>query len=300
MKKSIVAGLLAAGAVFAPPVRAKVPESGAFGTAFQDLAGDDQARFVSTVNLSMAKQDQELDEKSIITLYRVNRDAVKASPAIDRKKVLAAVFATAPRECMPYFTEHLAEDLFTRKAAGFNPDDDSFMEFASAALLRIYCKLTTLQTTDYPGMRSAFAVAMFIKAAEGKPEDLRETFMIYILPGSREITRKVWFPAIFGDDNQKPTFKPLLEARERGEEPDHRVPLPITSPQLTVYTKGDLNLRSNTADDSGPMPSDDVAGAGRDTGLTRVPRAAVSNKNSPYYTNGRGGDEPGGYVGQTF
>lgn len=315
MKKPIMVCLLAACAAFTPAIGAKDSGKSAFGTAFQDLAGDDQARFVSTVNLSMAKQDEPLDEKSIITLYRVNRDAVKASPPIDRKKVLAAVFATAPKECLPYFTDHLAEDLFTRKAAGFNPDDDSFMEFASAALLRISRVLHVMQPRELPGMRSAFAVIMFIKASEGKPDDLREVFMLYVLSGSHEITRKKWFPAVFGDDNQVPTYKPMLEAMEKGEEPDHKLPLPIASPQLSVWMRGEMNLDGNTADDSGPTPADSihvkVSGVGMDMGLSRVPRAAVSDKDSPYYTRRRGRhpdrpeppegeEEPCGYVGQTF
>lgn len=313
MKTLMITCLLAAGMAFAPVCGAKNAEKGAFGTAFQDLAGDDQARFVATVNLSMAKQDEPLDEKSIITLYRVNRDAVKASPPIDQKKVLAAVFSTAPKECLPYFTDHLAEDLFTRKAAGFNPDDDSFTEFASAALLRISRALHVLQPREFPGVRSAFAVIMFIKASEGKPDDLRELFMLYVLSGSHEITRKKWFPAAFGDDNQAPTYKPMLEAMEKGEEPDHKLPLPIHPPQLSVWMRGELNLDGNTADDSGPTPSDNlsgnIVGQGMDTGLSRVPRDAVREKDSQYYTRRRGRrsdirpgeeDEPSGYMGQTF
>lgn len=317
MKKPMVAVMLAVGAAFVSSVYAKVPESGAFGTAFQDLAGDDQARFVSTVNQSMAKQDEPLNEKSIVTLYRVNRDAVKASPAIDRKKVLAAVFTTAPKECLPYFTDHLAEDLFTRKAAGFNQDDDSFVEFASAALLRISQALNVLQPRELPGMRSAFAVIMFLKASEGKPEDLREAFMLYVLSGSHEITRKEWIPAAMGDDKQVPTYKPMLEAMEKGEEPSHPLAMGITPSQLSVWMRSEKNLNVNTVDNSGPAPADmlsggvpgarsggvagagDGVGGGQDIGLSRVPRGEINDKNSPYYSRRRG-DEPGGYVGQTF
>ena len=297
-------------AVMSVVALAKAPEKGAFGTAFQDLAGDDQANFVATVNRSMTNRDEPLDDKSILTLYRVNRDAVKASPAADRKTVLAAVFATAPLQCLPYFTDHLAEDLFTRKAAGFREDDDSFVEFASAALMRISLKLNTIPIEERPGARSAFAVIMFLKASEGKPEDLREAFMMYVRSGSHVIARKVWFPAAFGDDNQPASYQPILDAKEKGEEPPHVLPLPIATPQLTTWLRGEGDTKNNAYDLSGPTPSDSTFGglidgdAGQDSGLSRVPRPAVFGKDSPYGTRRRGdhpsGDDPGGYMGQTF
>lgn len=308
MGKLFLCGLCAA--MWTMAGLAKALERGAFGTAFQDLAGDDQANFVATVNRSMTNRDEPLDDKSILTLYRVNRDAVKASSAADRKTVLAAVFATAPLQCLPYFADHLAADLFTRKAAGFRDDDDSFVEFASAALMRISLKLNTIPIEDRPGARSAFAVIMFLKASEGKPEDLREAFMMYVRSGSHAIARKTWFPAAFGDDNQPPSYQPILDAKEKGEEPPHHIPMPIATPQLTTWLRGEGDTKNNAADVSGPTPSDSMHGGilegdgGQDAGLSRVPRPAVFGKDSPYHTRRRGdhpnGDDPGGYMGQTF
>ena len=84
--------LLAGGGVCADNAHTVAPSS-----AFKDFDNDeDPISFVQTVNRSMAKDEDKLDDRRIKTLYRVNRDVVRAAREEDFKNVLAEVFATAP------------------------------------------------------------------------------------------------------------------------------------------------------------------------------------------------------------
>ena len=263
--------------------------------AFDDISGDDRVSFVATVNRSLSKSDEPLDGRRMQTLYRVNRDAVRGTTGADRKAVLAEVFATIPRECLPMVTDRFATELFSRKAGGFKADD-AFVEFASAALMQISLRCRTAD--DYPGTRSAFAVIMFLKASEGKPAGLREAFMVYIHSGTHKIAREEWIPAAMGDDGSSPTYAPMLAAGIKGEEPGHSITLPQGAPEELNRLVGSEMRVDHAWDVSGPKPRNMEASVRDDgysigSGVWRVPRDRMHNKDSPWYRRRRG-DPPAG------
>lgn len=304
-KKHLVFALLAMSAL---AMADRVQSRNAFSDAFSGLAGDDQAEFIATVNRSLADPDKPLDDRQMQTLYRVNRDAVRGAPPAARKTVLAEVFATVPRVCLPMITERFATELFSRKAAGFKADDDSFVEFASAALMRISLRCRTAD--DFPGTRTAYAVIMFLKASEGRPASLREDFMMYIHSGTHRIAREEWIPAALGDNGQQPTLAPMIEAGIKGEEPRHRITIPQGPPEELNRLVGSELRVEHAWDVSGPQPERQDAGIpaedGIGSGVWRVPRDRMHDRDSPWYRRRRGGGgekrplpaEPEPYLGQ--
>ena len=276
-------------------------KEGSEGT-LDGLTGNDRVAFVASFNRSYAKSEEPLNGNRIKSLYRVNRDAVRGAEGADRKAVLAEVFATAPKASLPEIVDGFASELFSRKAGGFK-DDEAFIEFASAALLRISGRLNFAD--DEPGVRSAFAVVMFLKASEGRPDDLREMFMPYVRSGSHVIAREEWFPAAMGDGGKTPTYEPMLTAGIRGEAPNHRISIPQGGPEELNRLAGSENQIHQAWDVSGPMARSNDGSVPDDgnalgTGILRVPRDGVQNRNSPWYRRTRRADEPSGYLGQSI
>ena len=297
-------GILVAAATFTSVMAASDGKT-SFGTAFQDLARDDQVEFVRAVNKSMEDYKASTPEKRLFTIYAVNRDAVKAAPEKERKAVIAEVFATAPLEALPMITDRFASELFSRKAAGFSDKDDSFVEFASATLMRVRNRLFSgVPIERFPGARSAFAVICFLKASEGRPEDLRQSFLFYVLTGSQEMARKVWIPAALGEDGKAPSYQPILDAGFKGEEPPHANLHPMSPIELANLQVGSDLRVENAKDVSSPKPLDVGSGmqasGGPDQGVNRVPRTQVQDPDSPWYRRRRGDrpdDEPESYMG---
>ncbi len=274
-------------------------KAGALSSAFQSLAGEDQVEFVRTVNQSMAQYRASTPERRMSTIYMVNRDAVRGAPEKERKAVIAEVFATAPMDVLPMITDRFAQELFNRKTAGFSDKNDSFVEFASATLMRVRNRLSSrVPIEQFPGARSAFAVICFLKASEGRPEDLRQAFLFFVLSGSQELARTVWIPAALGADGKAPSYQPILEAGYRGEAPQHDNRLPMAVQEMgNLLVGSDLRVM-DARDVSGPKP---IVGGAQGQGLNRVPRAAVQNPDSPWYRRRRGEhaeNEAGGYLGQ--
>lgn len=262
-------------------------------SAFQGLTDEDQISFVQTVNRSMAKDEGKLDSRRIETLYRVNRDAVKGAPEEDRKSVLAEVFATAPVKCLPFFTDKFAKEVFARSVMDYGPRREAFVEFASAALMQISRRCR--RSDNLSAFRSVFAVIMFLKASEGSPDDLRESFMIYVPSGLHEISRDEWLPAVFGDMGDAPTYQPMMESVHRREPPDHRIEVGVAAPAelLNLHVHSDHAVENGAWDVQSPKPTEpwhvqpggDTMGAG----VWRTPRSRM--------------DDPhpvGPYMGQTL
>ena len=286
--------LLAGGGVCAADARTVAPSS-----AFKDLDdGEDPISFVQTVNRSMAKDEDKLDDRRIKTLYRVNRDVVRGASEDDCKAVLAEVFATAPVKCLPYFTDTFAKEVFARSVKNYGPKNEAFVEFASAALMKISQRCR--RADNLPAFRSVFAVIMFLKASEGKPEDLREFFMIYIHSGLHEIARDEWLPAVFGDNGDTPTYRPMMEAGYRQEPPDHRIQVGAADPPelLNLHVHSDHAVEHDAWDVQSPKPVEpwrvQPGGETMGAGLWRTPRSRPPQK-EPYDPC-----RPCPYMGQTL
>lgn len=293
LKKGVLALVWVAMTVLCASVAsAKEAGGNVFQNAFKDLGDDDQVSLLQTINRSMAKESEKLDDKRIQTLYRINRDAVKGAPADDRKKVLAEVFATAPLPCLPYFTDMLAQEVFGRRVAGYGEKDEAFVEFASAALLRISTRCRTADNS--PEFRLVYAVIMFLKASNGYPEDLRDSFLVFIPSGLHELARKEWIPAAMGDDGKTPTYQPMLEAGYRRDVPAHQIQLGSDNPAeiRNRLKNSEMPVGFGAWDVKSPDPAgvDHGIPGGDGTGVWRRPLTAEPPKD----------DGAGPYMGQTL
>ena len=289
-------------------VGAAEQDKGLLNSAFLELDKDDKVNLVRSMNQTFTKEEKDKDEtaeakaKRIKTVYALNRDAVRAAKDADKKLVIAEVFATAPMEALPTITDGFAKEVFTRKMLNLNEKDDSFVEFAAATLLRVNSRLRQISTARFPGARSAFAVISFLKASDGKPEDLRDQLMFYVLTGSEVLARTKWVPAAMGDDGKPPSYQPIFEAGFVGEEPPHQNLHPMKSPELGNLLVGSELRVKNARDVTGPKPIETERGLDQET-LGTVPRGAIDNPDSPWYRRRRGDDpedEPGNYLGHSL
>ena len=281
-------------------VGAAEQDKGLLNSTFLELDKDDKVDLVRSMNQTFTKEKDENETaeakaKRIKKVYALNRDAVRAAKDADKKLVVAEVFATAPMEALPMITDGFAKEVFTRKMMNLSEKDDSFVEFAAATLLRVNSRLRQISTARFPGARSAFAVISFLKASDGKPEDLRDQLMFYVLTGSEVLARTKWVPAAMGDDGKPPSYQPIFEAGYMGEEPPHQNLHPMKSPELGNLLVGSELRVKNARDVTGPKPIEIERGT--------VPRAAIENPNSPWYRRRRGDDpddEPGNYLGHSL
>lgn len=183
------------------------------GDVVKSLSADDQLELVRTLNGAMPSFAAKEDTR-IATTYRLNRDLVRAASSVDRKRVLAEVFATVPEYCLPALSDGLAGEVFNRKAAGFAKKDDSFQNFALSSMLTIYRRCRADNNLELSNQRRlVFAAIMFLKASEGDPADLLDQIIVFIPDSVRDIARDVWIPAAMGENGAKGTYRPLVEAQ---------------------------------------------------------------------------------------
>lgn len=187
--------------------------------AFKGLSANERIDFVRSMNAMLPNFPAATQQSRIETIYRLNRDFIKAAPIIDRRRVLAEVYATVPDYALPALTDGLSSKIFNRAAMGFKKDDDSFQNFALSAMLSIYrrCRIdNNLSVTNNLVVsnqrRIAFAVVMFLKASEGIPEDFLDQLIAFVPDTVRDIAREEWIPQAMGVDDKKPTYEPMLAA----------------------------------------------------------------------------------------
>ena len=173
-----------------------------------ELKSDEQLHLLRTINLALRNYTATTQAKAVEAVYRVNLDMVKEMSALDRRTVLAEVFATVPEFALPAVADGFATDLFWREAAESNPNDDSFADFAISAMLRIYRRCRDL---DLAGQRrTVFAVIMFLKASEGKIPDLQSQLETFIPDSLRDMARDVWIPSALGDSYRESMCERLI------------------------------------------------------------------------------------------
>lgn len=162
---------------------------------------DEQLQLLRTVNLGLKNYTAATRDKAVETVYRINRDMVKEMSTLDLRTVLAEVFATVPAFALSAVADGFATDFFCRGAAGANANADSFADFATSAMLRIYRRCRDLDPAGQ--RRPVFAVIMFLKASEGEPPDLQAQLEAFIPDPIRDMAREVWIPAALGKPNRE-------------------------------------------------------------------------------------------------
>ena len=258
---------------------ATTARAGLWDEALPGLGADDQARLVRTINYALTNYTASTKEKTIESIYKVNRDMVKSVSARDRKSILAEVFATIPEIALPALADGLAKEVINRKALGLKPDDDSYTDFAVSAQNRIYRRCRDF---DFSGQRrTVFAAIMLIKGSEGDPEDLRQQLEPFIPESVRKIARDEWIPAALGEKDEPPTYEPLIEAStndfafSNAEILPEQLPLTLTmpSPVHADALVDDALLRDHSKNVIAPKFDDvmEVGMIGQDAGLTVMP-----------------------------
>ncbi len=261
------------------------------------LSSADQLLFVSEVNKAISKMPGSDDVKGA-RFYAANRAAVTGSINGNRGPVLAEVFATVPPEFLTVINERFASELFNRNANPSRTFTDE--EFTNLSTNTMNVIIKRCGETQEPSVRSMFAVLMFVRASNGTPEGLANT-LIDMFPNEkdREVAKNEWYKPAMGIDQVK-SYDPMLGSAGAGEEPDHHVVLRLTGIQSGVELLSDLQFIEDA-------PKVSSSGVGRgifvndiglttmpDTGVNRIPRPAISNPDSPYYSKKRGDKVDGG------
>ena len=249
------------------------------------LSAADQTAFLAEVNEAISKMPGS-DEVKAAMFLDANRAAVSGATASNRTAVLAEVFATVPPEYLTVINESFASDLFNRNANPSRPfTDEEYVSVAKSAMAVIVARCATAENS---AVRDTFAALMFERASGGSPSNLRESLVSTLPEGSQEVARSEWIPAAMGEGREK-TYDPMLGAAEAGEEPNHAAVLQLTSAQIGPALLAELQSDGAGASSAtagafvapgivgagGAMGASGIAGDEPDTGLNRVPRAAV-------------------------
>ena len=187
--------------------------AGVTDDAFKGLSAEERIDFVRSMNAMLLNFPAATEKSRIETTYRLNRDFILSAPAVDRRRVLAEVYATVPEYALPALTDGLSSKVFNRASMGFKKDDDSFQSFALSAMLGIYRRCRSDNSLVISNQRRiAFAVVMFLKASEGIPEDLLDQLIAFVPDTVRGVARDEWIPKAMGEDGKKPSYEPMLQA----------------------------------------------------------------------------------------
>ena len=272
------------------------------------LSAGEQLTFLREVNAAIAKMPGSNEVKGA-AFYEANRAAVTGAGKDNLKAVLAEVFATVPTEYLTEINERFAKELFSRTANPAHvPTDAEFVQLATNTMAVVTARC---QKGEDASVRETFAILMLLRASGGTPADLAQT-LVAQLPNAqdRETALNEWIKAAMGD-GQEQSYDPMLAtAQAADEEPDHAVVMQLTGGmQITDALLGDLAAATDATPSTagigaGAFRAPGVPGAAAgeaDIGLTRIPRAYVSSKESvggtaggrnedgnPYYTHSRG------------
>ena len=247
------------------------------------LSPADQTAFLAEVNDAISKMPGS-DEVKAAKFLDANRAAVTGATASNRSAVLAEVFATVPPEYLTVVNESFASDLFNRNA---NPSrkftDKEFVDLATNTMAIITARCAS---AEHSAVRDTFAALMFERASGGSPANLRDALVSTLPESAQETARSEWIPAAMGEGREK-TYDPMLGVSEAGEEPNHASVLQLMAPQVGQALLADLQADGTGASNalsglaasafSGPgiVGTAGIAYDQPDTGLNRIPRAAV-------------------------
>lgn len=250
----------------------------------KQLSAEDQKTFVADVNAALSKMPGSNEERTA-TLLNVNKAAMRGATKGNLAGVVAEVFATVPVESLTVLSESFAQDLFNRDADPSNPVSDEQFEKIAMGLMETINERAA--KTDDGAVRSAFAIAMMVNAANGSMPELADKLADTLPENVRETAKKEWIPAATkeGDKN----YDAMLGAADAGVEPNMSLTLKIAGPQFMDIMLTDFATVATDHPSRTPMLDivqhvDHLGGMDDDAmeaGLSAIPR------------------EPAGYQGQT-
>jgi len=195
----------------------------------KQLSAEDQKRLLADVNKAISGLPASIEEKSAKFL-NVNHAALKGAAKGNLSTLIAEVFATVPPEALTVINERFATDLFSRTAdPNVTYTDEQFSEIALAVMEKV---VERCAETDNGDPRSAFAIAMMMRASNGTPADLGEKLIGTLKSEeAREMARNEWIPAALGGEDRQQSYEPLLASADAGRRPDLAFVLVIAGPQ---------------------------------------------------------------------
>ena len=207
------------------------------------LSAADQKQFLADVNKAIGELPASIEEKSALYL-NANSAAMKSAAPGNLPSLVAETFATVPPEALTVIAERFAVDLFNRDAGGAGKyTDGQFTQIATSTM-----KVVNERTgeTENGSARSAFAIVMFLRAANNTIPDLADT-LIETLENAdaREMAKNDWKLKELGAGGDVQNYEPLLASADAGRRPDLKFVLVIAGPQHPVSVLSDL-LGKNT------------------------------------------------------
>ncbi len=256
------------------------------------LSSADQLLFVAEVNKAISKMPGSDDVKGAM-FYNANRAAVTGGVNGNRGAILAEVFATVPPEFLTIINERFAAELFNRNANPSRTFTDEEIVNLSTNTMAVIIK--RCESSQESAVRSMFATLMFVRASNGSPSDLYNT-LIDMFPDAkdREVAKNEWYNPAMGIGTTK-TYDPMLGAAGASDEPNHDVVLRLAGiQQSSTALLAELQVVENASSPSAIARSMAINNPSfstfPDTGVNRIPRPAIADPTSPYYTSKRGGD----------
>lgn len=304
-KKSVFAAAFAAAAV----ALAEMPRSqwhalvsdaaqdpALMGRTLEQLSAADQVSFLAEVNEAISKLPGS-NEARAAAIVKANMIAIEKAYTNNVSAVLAEVFATVPPEYLPIVSERFATDVFSRSADGAQGITDAqYTELAADNVMRI---VERTGDGEEGAVRSTFAILMFVKASGGSPADLGAELAQLLPAGYRDVAANVWIPAA-----AEANYDEMLGVAQAGDEPDNAVVLQLVgympehamlaemaAGRRPVGTPGAGQASAFFANPNNGMMSAYGLGAYDDypdIGITRVPRVAIGDPDSDYYSRRRG------------
>lgn len=268
--------------------RAKIGEviknPAAMTNLMKQLSDEDQKTFVADVNAAISKMPASNEERTAM-LLNVNKAAIRGAGKGNLANIVAEVFATAPVESLTVLNESFAQDLFNRDADPSNPLSDEQFEKIAESLIATVNERTA--KTDDGAVRSSFAIAMIVNAANGSMPELGAKLAETLPEESREIAKNEWIPAATQEGEKN--YDSMLGAADAGVEPNMTLTLKVAGPQFMDMMLSDFATVSVDSPSRMPMLDfaqsveslNDMFDNGMEGGLSAIPR------------------EPNGYQGQT-
>lgn len=264
------------------------------------LSAADQVAFLGEVNEAIAKMPGS-NEARAAAILKANMTAIDNANTTNITAVLAEVFATVPTEYLPAVCEKFSTEVFSRSADGAQGMTDA--QYAELAADNVTAVVNRVGDSDEGAVRATFAILMFTKASGGTPADLPAELAQLLPAGYRDAAANTWIPAATGKDGAA-NYDEMLGVASAGEEPDSEVVfalvgyMPMHS-MLAEIAAGRKPVGSPAAGQASAFYSNPSAammsayGLGAyddypDIGITRVPRTAISDEDSDYYSRRRG------------
>ena len=233
--------------------------------AMKSLSAAEQKTFLAQVNAAIAKLPGSNEAKAAKFLA-ANRAAMKSAKSGNLTTLLAECFATVPPTMLTVISERFAEDLFNRAAdASVTYTDEDFTKIAETAMAKVNERNVG---NDQAGVRSTFAILMFLRASNGTPADLADK-LIATLPEkeTRDLAKKSWVPAAMAGGQDR--YVAMLGEDAKGNIPVPDVVLRIAGPQM---------LEAQLAGMSEAIHSAVTVGAISDTEVNILPKTTDQTK----------------------